>query len=94
MKVLSIRQEKLLALAIEEAAGWEETMIGNPDPEPLEEFRATVAQMKKALRIVSEQQKALRDVRRKMRAQGDESVTLYCGALEGYGRIDLARWVF
>ena len=94
MKVLTIRQEKLLALAIEEAAGWEGTMIGNPDPEPLEQFRETIAEMKEALKVVSAQQKALRDVRRKMRAQGDESVTLYCGALEGYGCVDLARWVF
>jgi hypothetical protein len=94
MKILTIRQEKLLDLAIQEAEGWEGSLVGNPDPEPLEQFQKTIAEMKAALKVVSEQQKALRDVRRKMRAQGDESVTLYCAALEGYGCVDLANWVF
>lgn len=41
---------KALAWAVDEAEGWRGSLTGNPDPVPLAEFDAKIAQAKAALR--------------------------------------------
>lgn len=47
---LSRAEIRLLADAVAEANGWRGTLVGNPDPEPLERFDAQIAKMKAAIR--------------------------------------------
>lgn len=53
-KSTPVSQRHLSALkrAIDEAEGWRGSMIGNPDPEPLEEFDGFIATARKALKSV------------------------------------------
>jgi hypothetical protein len=64
MQILTKTQEKLLKEAIDSAEAWEGSLIGNPDPEPLDDFRFQIAAMRGALVIVKEQQKVLRKLAR------------------------------
>jgi hypothetical protein len=51
---------KLLKEAIDEAAGWRGTLVGNPDPQPLEEFDSRIAAMRAALEAVRLQNAAVK----------------------------------
>lgn len=62
-----VSQKYLSALkrAIEEAEGWRGSMIGNPDPEPLEEFDEFIATARKALKAVRKLNNEVRLERRR-----------------------------
>ena len=54
-----------LKRAIEEAEGWRGSMIGNPDPEQLEEFDEFIATARKALKAVRKLNNEVRLERRR-----------------------------
>lgn len=49
---LTLRHIKTLRRAVDEASGWRGSMTGNPDPAPLEEFDAFIAEAREAIREV------------------------------------------
>jgi hypothetical protein len=51
---------KALQMAVHEAEAWRGTLIGNPDPTPLQQFDAYIAIAKQALRIVVKNYKVKR----------------------------------
>lgn len=51
---------KALADAIDSAEGWRGTLVGNPDPVPLELFDAEIARMRAALAAVRRQNAAVK----------------------------------
>ncbi|MNQ65307.1 hypothetical protein D3C85_797600 [compost metagenome] len=48
------RHVKALRDAVNLAEGWRGSMVGNPDPEPLEAFDRAIRRAKQALKIVRE----------------------------------------
>ncbi|UXX42089.1 hypothetical protein [Pseudomonas phage phiH2] len=52
MERLTQSELRALARAVSEAEAWRGSMVGNPDPGPLEEFDAFVAKAKQALKKV------------------------------------------
>jgi len=64
MQILTKAQEKLLKEAIDSAEAWEGALIGDPDPQTLDDFRFQIAAMRGALVVVKEQQKLLRKLAR------------------------------
>lgn len=62
-----VSQKHLSALnrAIDEAEGWRGSMIGNPDPEQLDEFDEFIATARKALKSVRKLNNEVRLERRR-----------------------------
>lgn len=56
---LSIQQIACLRRAIEQAELWRGSMVGNPDPEPIEEFDQFIVDARKALKVADTQRKVL-----------------------------------
>lgn len=48
------RHVRALARAVKEAESWRGSLVGNPDPQPLEDFDVFIAEAKEAMRIVRE----------------------------------------
>ncbi|WP_281686406.1 hypothetical protein [Pseudomonas citronellolis] len=48
------RHVRALARAVEEAEAWRGSMVGNPNPGPLEAFDKFIKEAKQAMRIVRE----------------------------------------
>ncbi len=57
------RHIKALRRAVDEAEVWRGSMTGNPDPEPLEEFDAFIAEAREALGQAGREAKELRRLR-------------------------------
>lgn len=62
MKTLTNTQVDALTWAVREAEGWRGSLIGNPDPQPLQIFDAKVVKAKQALRDLKELNTQARDL--------------------------------
>lgn len=92
MNILTKSEEKLLKEAIDDAEVWEGTLIGNPAPDPLDDFRFAIACMRGALTEVKRQQKELRKLRKAARKYGESQVFCYVATDSGFvdvGSFDL-----
>ena len=91
MYVLTKTQEKFLKEAIDSAEGWRGTLIGNPDPEPLEAFDKEILAMRVALAKLIEQQRELRTLRTAARKLNASRIYCYIGPEDG-GCIDIGTF--